>query len=574
MDRRRLQVDYVFDIETENWDTFVCGGILQVANGEVWLFTDEDEMADVLLSLSGRCWGHNAGRYDTLWFAMHARRRKLAARVWSTSARVTLMQIGELYVSDSAALAPMKLEDFALLGGSYKSNVELSCRCGRDCGGYCRIRRGMPRVELAKVLRYLEQDLVALAAALDGLQDFADENDLDLCNTVGASSWRTALRRSSAIPEETTLPPNLYKLARNGYYGGRVQVFRPRAERGYRYDVNSAYPAALTVTPLPVGPAFEVAGVRAQAAFENGYPGIFTTAVSVPLGDWIPPLPYRTPERVCYPVGDFVGTWTALELRHALSQGTTVRQWGRAVYWREQALILEPFAAYVWSLRDRAGKKSPHGKWCKWFANSLTGKLAQSPETETCLVGEVCPSPQFRPMGKPGSGVWVRDVWRIPPNGFVQWAAYLTAHARVELHKMLVYGRFKCEDAIYCDTDSCFSMGPRWRWDIGDGLGQWAEEGTLDGWEALAPKTYRYRDGAGDEHIAAKGITDPDWQSLQNHEPQRLDRGVYQWRTAIKEEQLFRRKSLQRKLGFDGVHFGDRTLREDGLTYPPIFGGG
>jgi hypothetical protein len=59
---------YAADIETENWDRFVVGGVL--SDTDDWVCHDwhtEREFAEYLLSLDGEVWGHNAGRYDWLW---------------------------------------------------------------------------------------------------------------------------------------------------------------------------------------------------------------------------------------------------------------------------------------------------------------------------------------------------------------------------------------------------------------------------------------------------------------------------------------------------------------------------
>ena len=75
-------------------------------------------------------------------------------------------------------------------------------------------------------------------------------------------------------------------------------------------------------------------------------------------------------------------------------------------------------------------------------------------------------------------------TWRIPANGYVVWSAYLTAKARIELHKQLVADGQDGLTAIYCDTDSCYSTTPR-AYNLGSDLGQWLPEGTFENREWL-----------------------------------------------------------------------------------------
>lgn len=105
-------------------------------------------------------------------------------------------------------------------------------------------------------------------------------------------------------------------------------------------------------------------------------------------------------------------------------------------------------------------------------------------------------------------------VERMQSCAHAEWSAYLTSAARVELHRGLTERAY---DAVYCDTDGIFSEGPRTR-NIGDGLGEWQSKGEYLGFQALAPKVYRYYDTDG-EHVRAKGIPQPDWKKILAGEP-------------------------------------------------------
>lgn len=629
-----LAIDGTFDIETEDWDKFVLGGILAPSGFEAFKWDEEDDYIDFLLSLKGTYWGFNMGRFDGLHFLDHLRKRGLLdITCFCAGQRITYIEIGDLILRDAAAIAgPMNLRQFTQIGTYQKSATGLPCICG-ECedkeNGYCRIKRGMPREELDKLTAYLYDDCGSLKNALETLVGFAEAQGFVLKGTIGASAFATIQKWTQIKDAEWKRSKNLaqYRQVRAGYYGGRTQLFQPKTEHGYRYDINSAYPAALAALELPHGKMSRVNGAVAGRVFGSGRQGIYYATVRVPEGMFIPPLPYRMTNRVAYPVGTFEGAWTRYELDYALSQGVTIEKFGDAFTWHESVPILRSFCERVWKLRDEAGPKSGLGRWLKNFGNSASGKFAQRADVDEILLGpseiqdecepayRSCPGGaaclRHEPKGccqhtcwrrcgvmlPVGGSRWVysRKIVRMPSAGYIHWAAYLTAHARVELHRQLTGDGQDGKTAIYCDTDSCYATKPRERNISSHQLGWWKYEGELENWIGLAPKTYGYYAAehpsgrsAGDPtgaqaglvlHARSKGIplgTDHNqalrretWDRLRSGKAVVINRGVLSLRTAAKNGSLFAKKGLSRMIHADGIHFGDRTLGDDGRTYPP-----
>jgi hypothetical protein len=598
---------FAADIETEDWDRFVVGGVLSDTGH--WVCHDwhtEREFAEYLLSLEGEVWGHNAGRYDWLWLTDWIRRLRMTAEVFATSARITLIKVGRAEFRDSAALCPLPLKVAAGIGGKLKLETGLEClrddckqyrRTGKECGGYCAIRRDMDPIRLARLKVYLRGDCDAV---IDGiikpLRSYADKNGIELAGTIGSASWKTA-KNELGLNDAEWNPPRLYSRVRRGYYGGRVQVFRPASKHGKRWDINSAYIAALTKVSLPYGRIQEVGAIDAKRSYEKeGKEGIFNVQVSIPK-QHIPPLPWRdSKERVWFPTGDFWGTWTALELRYAVdTSGVRILEYGPSIVWSDSAPILSPWAQRVWDLRHAAGKSTSIGKWLKWFGNSLTGKLAQRPETDVCKILPEPPPPcdgsficggvlcgmsdrcckhrcvgacgVMRPVGR-DSGVWAKEVWRLSKNAHVQWAAYLTARARTWLHYQLVSDGDGGRTAVYCDTDSCYAERDE-ALNVGDDLGQFMYEGAYNDFRALAPKTYSFIDAEPtsktymERIVKAKGIPEPDWQGMLAGDRQAISSGVKQFKSAVRDAgrkgtNVFIRRDTHRTVTAD--KFGDRAF--------------
>lgn len=599
--RRDIEVDFYFDIETQNWDIFVVGGVAD-HNGFHY-YTDEDEFVDHILSLKGVGWAHNGGRYDSLLILQHILDRK-KVRLFSAGQRLISIVMNDIEIRDSQALIPLPLSKASQIGGLVKIETGLPCVCGKGCGGYCSISRNMPSHLFKRLVTYLERDCIGGMRMLQSLIDYAEYNDLDLGSTIGGSAWRNAMRQldlpsanwDSARGQESTL----YKFARAAYFGGRTQVFRPHAERGWQYDINSAYPAALSRIALPYGERREVFGGLASKSYRDGKGGIYEACVLVPKM-LIPPLPIRCKLRVAYPFGLLRGTWCANELQYAEELGCEIKSITRAVVWSDSLPVLKPWVEKIWKLRDAAGVKTALGQWLKWYANSLTGKLAQRPEREECMINpdekwRFCPANggcanglfcgsravgccphlctgecgRAAPIDREGR-IWTRQVWRLSDCSHVHFAAYLTAATRITLHRQLVSTDGGLS-AVYCDTDSVYSIRERTE-NIGNQLGQFKEEGPFIEFTAIAPKTYSYIDASSGEFVAkAKGIPDAARNFHRLREGVAIDRGVLSFKSAVRKGgRLFTRKNLWRVVNPDGRTFGDRILADDGMTHAQTF---
>jgi len=612
---RTIEVDGVYDIETEAWTRFVVGGLLTRNGFHSASFRREDDFVDLLLTLSGRFFAHNGGRYDALWFLGHVRRRGLKATCYGQGQRITNLRVGDLILCDSYALVPMALKQGAQIGRIQKSDTGLPCVCSESCGGYCSISRSMPPNLMRRLIEYLEIDCRATLSMLDTLIDYAASKNLDLQYTIGGSSWHTAKRWIGLEKADWSWgargqsAATLYSFARSAYYGGRTQVFRPSATAGYRYDVNSAYPAALASLSLPWGIPREISNREARRAYDDGREGLFRARVRVPECH-VPPLPVRGALRLYYPIGTVDGTWTGNELRYAEEVGASVERIDSACVWHSNKVVFADLCRHVWNLRYEVGPKTALGSWLKWFANSLTGRLAIKPEAETIYIerepngATFCPADWdckggrlhnhskrrccehhctrrcgvMIPLGRNGqfNGVWTRKRFQIADSAHVHFAAYLTAHARIELHKQLTdYGSDDGWSAVYCDTDSCYSLTPRLT-RVGTGLGEWKEEGTFTDFVALAPKTYAYRDEEGELEARSKGVEEAsrNWETLLAGGGVEMSRGVKSLRSALRDDDdFFTRKHLTRRvLGTEDINgvrwFGDRFLADDGYTHP------
>ena len=595
---RGLQVDVFLDIETETWDRFVLGGLLDCRDGSYRSTRDARELVEWLLRRGGHVWTWNGGLFDSLWLAHELRDLGLRFTAALAGPRVTRLDCEGLVVRDAVALIPMALQKAALMAGiTLRKDTGLPCRrdCAerkrnkKPCGGYCSIRVGMPEQHFDLLDKYLRLDCEAGAAALQAVIREAERCGYELTGTVGGSSYRT-LSKLAGLEPAVWPDAETYKLARSGYYGGRTEVFRPRASRGFAYDINSAYPAALTQVALPVGAMRWLTGPKAERSFAYGVEGIFVARVEVPEDLFLPPLPKRTPGgRLVYPVGFFEGAWTGLELRAAIERGV-VASIDSALVWSDAEPVMADALLEGWSNRARAKTENETlAGWHKWFCNSYTGKLAEAPEKERVVCNpldeevKICRCPvtkrgrcycgAWRPLDKTGQ-LWGAPFWRLSACSHVHFAAYLTAWTRVTLLGQMEADGQGGRTMVYCDTDSVKAIAPRSD-DIGEELGEFKDEGEWEDWTSPAPKVYRYRDRAtGKVHVKGKGLpglTAEGFAAFAAGEPVVVERGVMSLRQAARHGgKLFARRRLERASHADGEHFGGRVLRGD-LTFPRTY---
>ncbi len=616
----------VFDIETEAWDRFVVGGIIEVDGTycEEW---DENALFDRIIAQGPRAevFTWNGGRFDFLWFLEIARRRDITCDIAAAGARITHIQVKQgPTLKDAFAVAPVSLQKAAAIAGiTLTKETGLLCRETPECvttgpvdlrcKGYCAIRReGMTAKERGFLSKYLKLDCEATRDIVLAIRAEADRSGYVLKGTIGGTAYATAKKICGFENAEWAV--STYDLARSGYYGGRVEVYRPRAPSGFARDLASAYPWALMVTKVPVGERIVIHGPRAGRAFLRGREGIYEADVFVP-NMFIPPLPVRYKERVIFPVGYIEGgAWTRIELEAALNAGVVVRRWGRAVVWESAEAVCAPFVQQAWSRRAEAIAADNPGlkEWHKLVANSFTGKCAQTPDMERvllcpdvvklcqvrhppdgstpppCSFGDrercdrlnrspkCCPTHgcngscgAYRSLDGPGGKLWASSFFRIADCAHVHWSAYLTARTRIELREQLIADGEGGRTAVYCDTDSCYSTVERTR-RPGSDLGEWKDEGPWREWECLAPKVYRFLKPSGEPVVKAKGLSDitPEgWEAFARGEGVPSTRGVKSLRMAARERgTLFSRKGLTRQSHADGEWFGGRKLGADGLT--------
>jgi hypothetical protein len=328
---------------------------------------------------------------------------------------------------------------------------------------------------------------------------------------------------ASAHPSERVCHGCMHDFVREGFFGGRTEVFRLSGKNCFYYDINSSYPTSM-LGDMPVGAATvlpEKTSLRMLQMMGKDKIGFVEAIVEVPLDTYLPVLPYRwvNPDthdtKLIFPVGTLYGVWNWIELAEALEAGATIKAIGRSV-WYKKGKIFDKMIRTLYAYRNKictVCRKNVQKNECKcdtktWDAgldycsklmmNSTFGKFGTNPIREQMIFPTehddyVIPEHAKLPPAELFDSGCPLSFQKILENDFIipQIAAHITAEARVRVYRGLKSVRDRGGDIIYTDTDAC--MGTLPVWPEGPELGQWKLEEKHFDVEVPLPKTYMLR---------------------------------------------------------------------------------
>ncbi len=348
----------------------------------------------------------------------------------------------------------------------------------KEIGNFLGLRK--LRMSKKSLLRYCKRDTEIVYRFVEEIKKLCREIKIDFSHTQASLAWK-AFRQNCKI--DFSIPGGINKVARQGYYGGRVEIFKYGERDGnfYEYDINSMYPSVMRNLRIPLGK------IRKKKSINWEYDeGIAKVRIESDMK--IPILPYRLDTGTCYPNGIFSGIWTINELRYFLRCGGRIKN----VFWsftsqKVNTSIFNHFVDRFYA--KKKNEKNPIKKlFYKIHLNSLYGKFGFSGEIsnlKNLKWGEEFGGEIF--LSKTGNiyGLENAEITTNYQNSII--AGYITSAARIKLHETMA----KYSDEIcYCDTDSIISDSPL---DLGisDSLGSWKFEGRYKTANFILPKTYR-----------------------------------------------------------------------------------
>lgn len=305
----------------------------------------------------------------------------------------------------------------------------------------------------ARILQYCKYELENLVSLTNELRTRLHRVDIRVSKWYGPGAIATCLYQKhetksfmGTIPEEVALA------GRYAYAGGRFEIIRFGHSRmgAYDYDINSAYPSAITKLPcLAHGRWIHRSNPTSIVRF-----GVYRIEITKGLErDWRPqPLWMRGKEgTITYypevhnwfwsPEAENIATYYPYDSRVTIHEGWEWVQecdhepfsWVEAMYNKRQAL-------------KKAGDGAQMG--LKLGLNSLYGKMAQQLGWKMTDKG-----------------------LHIPPFHCLEWAGYVTSHCRAKVWRAAMLAP---DDVIAFETDGVFTRVPL-DLPLGEGLGEWDE---------------------------------------------------------------------------------------------------
>jgi len=467
-------------------------------------------------------YAHNGGRFDYLfiipWLMNIGRKLGYSFSIVPMASGIQLLEVrddgskkaGWTFL-DSLRLIPMTLDKAdKTFGGDGKTSV------GEE---------GLhtPEWDREAWEGYNAQDCIKLFNVLDRFHSYVEHS---LGSEVGITAPSTSMKlfRRKYQKEDISRHLQHHSMARESYFGGRVEVYRKRGENLRYYDFNSSYPAAM-LEPMPVGRAYEVSGTPPAKFLDRAsFTGICKARVSIPTSCNIPPLPLRLNEKLCFPTGEFEGTWNycELELLHECGGSFEILE----SVWFEAKPVFEVMVRQLYAYRDKSSASYDPGlaEIAKLMLNSLYGKFGMRPERRKILIlgCDDIPVAAKPANGDPDCLVWYSDEETDAPYIIPQIASHVTALARARLWRNMYSVESKGLGHIYyCDTDSMLTDAEL---PSSSMLGALKDEfpGKLLSGTFLAPKVYliqamgddwlweeKLKDGSIKKHtskVAAKGF--------------------------------------------------------------------
>ncbi len=128
----------------------------------------------------------------------------------------------------------------------------------------------------------------------------------------GYLAEKVLINNGIMIPKFAEIPFEVSKLAMRSYFGGRFEILkRGFIGTAHLYDINSAYPYAITKIPdLAKGKWIQRKSIHPDARL-----GFFRILADIPDTKYVPPFPFRVNGIVIFPSGQFETYCTLAELQ-------------------------------------------------------------------------------------------------------------------------------------------------------------------------------------------------------------------------------------------------------------------
>ncbi len=298
---------------------------------------------------------------------------------------------------------------------------------------------------------------------------FVDDNDLGcIAKTISGQAFNAFRFRFMGYEICIHDQDRANLIERESYCGGRVECWRvgeqPKTKQYYYVDVNSMYPFVMKEFNYPV-----------ELQSHNKYNSIEEITSEINKGNGViarvliktdkPYFPYRTKDKLIFPIGEFKTTLATPELKFALDNNLILE-----VYEANYYTMINIFTEYVNffyenRLLAKKNKDKIHDTMYKLFLNGLYGKFGQLAENfeldGEADINEIGVEYEYNAdLGEKvqvktfGGNRFIKTGEDEAFNSFPAIASHVTSNARMHLISFITKAGFN--NVLYMDTDSLF----------------------------------------------------------------------------------------------------------------------
>ena len=490
---------FVFDIESNNWTDFEMLGFYDGVTFQIFDSID----AFLLYIIRDRykahwIYAHNGGRFDFNFIVEGLSRLKkeyslIEAGSSVIGIKVKLNAWNNIYFADSFRILPDSLERIA------KRFATTQKMTGAIDFSRERVSRSNPLH-----CEYLKNDCVSLYESLTTFYSDDKISRVKRSPTLASAAmkvWRQTLKTPIRVTNQ-----GVQNFVRQGYVGGRCEIFKMSGHNLNSFDVNSLYPTMMRDKPMPR----EHIG-STNDAFDFGFHDV---TVFVPE-TYIPVLPHKfemidrdkvIEKKLLFPMGEFRGVFFSEELKLASECGAKILKHHRGELFSEDTTLFKDYIDYFYNLRLSNPGDNAKNYMAKLFMNSLYGKFGQKEERDVLQTIDFSSLPDEYVPFKDDDFFNETKLIKAKKESrsayqLVHISAAITAWARIHMARNFYLPYDK--GMVYTDTDSVFS---RDTFKTGSGLGELKLEKEIERGVFLLPKGYYLKLKNGQEEKKLKGF--------------------------------------------------------------------
>lgn len=366
--------------------------------------------------------------------------------------------------------------------------------------------------EWNELIEYNKRDTEVTYKLMDFMQDTYNQLGANMKITISSTAMdlfkrkylKQTLFKESFVLNDDNVTDRIFE----SYYGGRTEVFVRGQIKGKLnlYDINSLYPSMmLKEFPLPQS-IKKISNPEIRCVHD--YLGFSKVKVSCDYMKY-PLLPYRDEitNKLIFPVGSWIGTYTHAELSKAVKLGYRIEKFYFQYIYTKTIHIFENYVIDLYRIRLELQRlNNPMEKIVKLLMNGLYGKTGErwrnhqewfnTDEMEDMELGNWANSSNASTVENYGFYT-SKDICNAS-HVYPIFASYVTSYGRCEIYDYIV----KC-NALYSDTDSIITKEEL---QTSNELGKMKLEQVLRKVIIVKPKFYLKESEDGDVIVKIKGV--------------------------------------------------------------------